>query len=1792
MKSLPIPSFSFDPSASRTLQEWRAYILDGILRGVMFLWTIALFAGINNVFDTYKKETGVTPNTVLLGISTIVIYFGATVLLALITFVRKLSFNLRAGILLFVIYVLGSIGLILTSLSGDGRIIFFAFIILSAVFFDLRYSLTAFILGIATIFLIGWLQVAGYIVVPPGRQVNSVDVGAWVSGIVVFLALSVAVFISINYLLRVLGTNLYKSNELLKREQRLSQILRTVTDINQLIVREYDMQELLSEACELLVRGRGYSFAWVGLLEPDGVTLKLVAQAGDDIDPARFKSRIDDETQGLTCARIAIRSRAYFRVNPSEEEDPCKECPRRQKDPKRTGIALPLLREEKVLGTLVVDHTIPNAVFDDEETQILQGLANDLAYALEKIEADQRLLAYARNQQLLNEITTIALETPDVKSMLAIVTQKLAESFSANGYYGTLWKSEDTNPTLITSSESLKATFDNLVVYPESSIFSRTILDAGKVLIIEDTAQTVYASHDIATQFPDWAALGLPLIANNQKLGTVVICFDKEHVFTESELEFAQQAANQIALAVAKSNLDMETRSKADELASLYSAVQDMTSSLLDPPALLAKLARHMTDALQVTSSNIMAVNLIDSSMQVMAEYWSAEASPAEIHSDLGRIYPNTDYTTIIRAMLNGEVIVMHSDDVEMTSAEKEQFNFYEVKTMIFVPIMAHGQLLGNVELWESRHKREFTFAEIRLAQAMAGHAANIIENSTLFALTRQRESELGALLRVTRAVSSSLQLSGVLMQAATTLTRLLRVDYCSLSDYLPERNGIETIAIYSSDEDMSDPGDIGHFFSLDEYPATKRVLMNGQPMLVRLDDPNADPAEIKQLRRDGMFTSLLLPLRLRGESLGLAELFTSDSQRNFKPEEVQFATALADQVAIAIENARLYAKLEQREAYFRALFENSAEGVAVIDENRLFAYITSTEEKILGYIPQDVIGQDFLDIVFPEDIPHVQAAFAEVLQRPNELILVEYRALHFNQSWRYLEVSLKNLFESPEVKGIVANFRDITERHEAEDVLEKREAYFRALIENSAEGVAIVNTQGIIQYIAPAEERLTGYSLDEILGQNAFRYIHPQDVSKVLEVFAEGLTTPGAVRTVEYRIQRKDGEWRYFEITGHNMLKDPHINGIIANYRDVTERKNAEQALKESQSRLEAVVSTALNGIITIDANHCIVLFNPSAERIFGYSVNEVLGKPLDMLIPNRYHNSHASHVNNYGISGTSSRKKGLLDSLYGQRANGEEFPMEAFISRSTVNGQNFFTVIFQDITERRLAEDALKASEKKFRALAENIPSVVYQCRNDSKYTFMYLNDSIEQLTGYPKSDFLDGTLSFVDLYHPEDYKSIPFPNPLGVAINQKPFHITYRIKHKFGNWVWVDEWGTGVLDAYGNVQYIEGVMIDITERKRSEEDLRRHAMELETLAVATSALRTSQNVTDMIPILARQALRAVNGTYASIFLLEPETGEFVSRGWYAADNPFIASQPYEARLRHQLNTGITGRVAMTGEIYVTEDVQNDPVILILDGEQERLKDVHGSVSLPLRAQEKIIGVMHVWSTEYRIFTDTEIRLLIALAETASNAIHRAILFEKTQEHAEELALAYDNTLAGWARALELRDELTEGHTRRVTELTLKLARALKIPENEIVHIRRGALLHDIGKMGIPDSILHKPGPFTAQERNIMQQHTQYARDMLASISFLQPAIDIPYCHHEHWDGAGYPRGLKGEEIPLAARIFSIIDVWDALTSDRPYRQAWSKEKTCEYILERSGKQFDPKIVEAFFSLVMNEA
>jgi HD-GYP domain-containing protein (c-di-GMP phosphodiesterase class II) len=241
---------------------------------------------------------------------------------------------------------------------------------------------------------------------------------------------------------------------------------------------------------------------------------------------------------------------------------------------------------------------------------------------------------------------------------------------------------------------------------------------------------------------------------------------------------------------------------------------------------------------------------------------------------------------------------------------------------------------------------------------------------------------------------------------------------------------------------------------------------------------------------------------------------------------------------------------------------------------------------------------------------------------------------------------------------------------------------------------------------------------------------------------------------------------------------------------------------------------------------------------------------------------------------------------------------------------------------------------------------------------------------------------------------------------------------------------------------------------------------------------------------------------------------------------------------------------------------------------------------IGVPLIAKGNIIGVLEIYNRQPH-HPDLEwVEFLQTLAGQAAIAIDNINLFNDLQRSNLELIQAYDATIEGWARALELRDMETEGHSRRVVDMTLELALKMGIEAEHLVHVRHGALLHDIGKMGVPDSILQKTGPLTDEEWEIIHQHPVYAQKWLAPISYLQPALDIPFCHHEKWDGTGYPRGLEGENIPLAARIFAVVDVWDALTSDRPYRPAWSEGRTLEYIKEQAGRYFDPNVVEVFLN------
>lgn len=244
------------------------------------------------------------------------------------------------------------------------------------------------------------------------------------------------------------------------------------------------------------------------------------------------------------------------------------------------------------------------------------------------------------------------------------------------------------------------------------------------------------------------------------------------------------------------------------------------------------------------------------------------------------------------------------------------------------------------------------------------------------------------------------------------------------------------------------------------------------------------------------------------------------------------------------------------------------------------------------------------------------------------------------------------------------------------------------------------------------------------------------------------------------------------------------------------------------------------------------------------------------------------------------------------------------------------------------------------------------------------------------------------------------------------------------------------------------------------------------------------------------------------------------------------------------------------------------------------------------PLVTQNKLLGALEIFRRAPMTMKTEWLKFLETLAGQAAIAIDNATLFKNLQQSNIEISQAYEATIEGWSAALDLRDKETEGHTQRVTEMTVRLAERMGVSAQELVHIRHGALLHDIGKMGVPDSILLKPSPLTDEEQAKMQKHPRYAYQLLKQIAYLEPALDIPYCHHEKWDGTGYPRRLKGEQIPLAARIFCIVDVYDAVISDRPYRAAWPREKAIVYLLELSGSHFEPRVVQAFLTMLAEES
>jgi len=486
------------------------------------------------------------------------------------------------------------------------------------------------------------------------------------------------------------------------------------------------------------------------------------------------------------------------------------------------------------------------------------------------------------------------------------------------------------------------------------------------------------------------------------------------------------------------------------------------------------------------------------------------------------------------------------------------------------------------------------------------------------------------------------------------------------------------------------------------------------------------------------------------------------------------------------------------------------------------------------------------------------------------------------------------------------------------------------------------------------------------------------------------------------------------------------------------------------------------------------------------------------------------------------------------------------------------------------------LQQSERQLRAIFEQA-GVGVSLVDSTSGRILQVNQKFCQIIGYTSEEVVEGQLTHQQFSFSEDQpeEELLFKKLWQGDVHE--FSVEKRYRRKDGSEVWVNQTVSAIWEAGEAPTHHIVVLEDITARKQAETNLNRNLQRIASLHEIDTVIRSNLDLKVTLGIILEHVVFQLDVGAADVLLADGNSPYLQ----HAAQKGFVSW--VGDSLQTRMGEGLAGRAALKRQRIKgnRQDFDNEPSARARIFHDEHFQN---SYSVPLLSKGKVVGVLEVFSRA-EIEPDIEwLNFLGNLAGQVALAIEDLSLLANLHSTNAELALAYDETIEGWSRAMDLRDRETEGHTRRVTEMTVTLAKAMGLPEEAILQYRRGALLHDIGKIGVPDSILHKPGPLTEEEWVIMRRHPQQAYELLAPISYLQLALDIPYCHHERWDGSGYPRGLNGDQIPLAARLFAVVDVFDALISDRPYRKAWTKDQALEYILQQSGIQFDPDVIDIF--------
>ena len=921
---------------------------------------------------------------------------------------------------------------------------------------------------------------------------------------------------------------------------------------------------------------------------------------------------------------------------------------------------------------------------------------------------------------------------------------------------------------------------------------------------------------------------------------------------------------------------------------------------------------------------------------------------------------------------------------------------------------------------------------------------------------------------------------------------------------------------------------------------------------------------------------------------------------------------------------------LRESEERYRGLVELSPDAVAVLDGEKVL-FMNPAAAQIEGIeVPDKAIGMPIMDLIHPDSRPRLAKLVRNMIKGWKKTPPIEEKLLRVDGSAVDVEIAAMPLLWNGK-PVIQVTFRDITERKRIEETLKAERNLLRTLIDATPDQIFVKDKQGFKIVANKADWQASGgKTMEDVLGKSDFQ-TYPANLAAKFwadDKMVIDTGTPIINREESNRDAQGNPVW---VLTTKVPLKDSigQVIGLVGISRNITERKQAETAVRDSQQMLQTVLDTIPVRVFWKDRNSNFLGCNrPFALDSGLHSPDELLGKDDFQMGWREQADSYRS--DDHLIMETGTPKIGYEEPQTtpdGDRIWLRTSKVPLLNSEGKIVG---ILGTYEDLTAQKQAKERILQLNHLY-AMLSQINQVIVRV-SDQEALFREICRAAVDQGGY--------RMAWIGLCDEKSHAVKPFAfagheqeyltkiqvtinpdeetgrGPVGTSVRenccvtiqdigtdprmkpwreeglQRGYHSVASVPfQQHGKMIGVLSVYSGEANSFtaDDENLLTEISKDIsfaldrlaaeTAREQAEAKVRQQVERLTALNAINQTISSSFDLHISLSILLFHAVQKLKVDAMDVLLFNPKLNVleyFTGRGFRT---------PNFERAKVDLGEEDAGRVALNRQMIAIPNLSEaDPAFSrAKSSEAESFVAYFG---LPLIAKGKIKGVLEVFHRTLLEPNQEWLDFLNMLAGQAGLSIDNYQLFDEIQRSNVELRLAYDTTIEGWSHALDLRDKETEGHTQRVVEMTLKLADAAGMTEEELVHVRRGALLHDIGKMGIPDSILFKADQLNEEEWKIMRQHPAFAYEMLSRIDYLRPALDIPYYHHERWDGTGYPRGLKGEQIPRAARLFAIVDVWDALRSDRPYRKSWPEEKVMEHIRSLSGTYFDPYGVELFLA------